>query len=403
MSQPVGPLDIIAPATPNTSAHSLPHSPSFDLSHGFLPSQDPIDQLPSEFAAWEILAKELPKLLTSDQTRATIQQLPPFPTQQLTTPAECERAMLILSYLGHAYVWNKAQAINHIPKVLALPWYGVSQRLGRPPVLSYASYALYNWRRLDKTKPIALGNIVLLQNFLGGLDEEWFILIHVDIEAKAATGLSAMLPAIKATQSKDEHKLLECLTTMNHSLRSMCDVLDRMPEGCDPYIYFNRVRPYIHGWKDNPALPNGLLYEGVDAYQNKPQFFKGETGAQSTIIPTYDATLGVQHKDTPLKKHLDEMRCYMPLQHRTFLETLEKTSAVRTAVLNSKEKQLGNAYNECIELIMRFRKTHLHYAAQYIQKQSQVSIANPTQVGTGGTPFMAYLREHLQETESYRI
>lgn len=380
-----------------------PHSKSFDLSHGFLPPQDPIHHLPDAFSVWEELAAELPKLLTSDQTRETIEYLPPFETQRLKTPAEFERAMLILSYLGHAYVWNNAQAIDRIPNVLAQPWYDVSQQLGRPPILSYASYALYNWRRLDSSKPIELGNIVLLQNFLGGLDEEWFILIHVDIEASAAPGLSAMLPAINAAKAQDEQALLECLEVMNHSLNSMCDTLDRMPEGCDPYIYFNRVRPYIHGWKDNPALPNGLIYEGVEAYGNQPQFFKGETGAQSTIIPSYDATLGIHHQETPLKKHLDEMRLYMPAQHRAFLETLEKESTVRDVVLNTREDRLKQAYNNCLQLIVRFRKTHLNYAAHYIQKQSQVSITNPTQVGTGGTPFMAYLREHLHETEAQMI
>ena len=40
----------------------------------------------------------------------------------------------------------------------------------------------------------------------------------------------------------------------------------RMPERCDPYIYFNRVRPYIHGWANHPALPAGMLYEGIDEY-----------------------------------------------------------------------------------------------------------------------------------------
>jgi len=379
------------------------NSKSFDLLHGFLPSQDPIDHLPEAFSAWEALAGELPKLLTSNQTREMIEYLPSFEVQQLKTPFEFERAMLILSYLGHAYVWNNAQAIDRIPNVLAQPWYEVSRELGRPPILSYASYALYNWRRLDIHKPIELGNIVLLQNFLGGLDEEWFILIHVDIEASAATGLSAMLPALKAAKAQDEQTLLECLEVMNYSLSSMCNTLDRMPESCDPYIYFNRVRPYIHGWKDNPALPNGLIYEGVEAYSNQPQFFKGETGAQSTIIPCYDATLGIQHQETPLKKHLDEMRLYMPQQHRVFLETLERESTVRDFILNARENRLKDAYNTCLQLIVRFRKTHLNYAAHYIQKQSQVSITNPTQVGTGGTPFMTYLREHLHETEAQMI
>ena len=57
-------------------------------------------------------------------------------------------------------------------------------------MLSYASYALDNWRRLDPASPIELGNIALLQNFLGGLDEEWFVLVHVDIEAKAGKALA---------------------------------------------------------------------------------------------------------------------------------------------------------------------------------------------------------------------
>jgi indoleamine 2,3-dioxygenase len=65
--------------------------------------------------------------------------------------------------------------------------------------------------------------------------------------------------------------------------------MQRMPQGCDPYIYFHRVRPYIHGWKNNPALPQGLVYEGVEEYNQKPQQFRGETGAQSSILPTMDA------------------------------------------------------------------------------------------------------------------
>lgn len=374
-----------------------------DLTRGFLPPQDPIQHLPHDFGAWEQLAAELPKLLTSAQTRASINNLPAFVTSKLTTSAELERAMLILSYLGHAYVWNNANAVDRVPKVLALPWHAIAQQLGRPPVLSYASYALYNWRRLDASKPIALGNIVLLQNFLGGLDEEWFILIHVAIEAEAAAGLNAMLPAVTAAKKNNEHALLECLEVMAHTLTAMCNTLERMPEHCDPYIYFNRVRPYIHGWKDNPALPNGLIYEGVATYENKPQFFKGETGAQSTIIPCCDALLGICHAQTPLKKHLDEMRSYMPPLHRVFLATLEKESTVRDFVINANEERLRQAYNECIQLVVRFRKTHINYAANYIQKQSQVSITNPIEVGTGGTPFMAYLREHLHETEAHMV
>ena len=48
-------------------------------------------------------------------------------------------------------------------------------------------------------------------------------------------------------------------------------IFDRMVEKCDPYIYFNRVRPYINGWKNNPAMPGGLIYDGVARFDGKPQ------------------------------------------------------------------------------------------------------------------------------------
>jgi len=74
----------------------------------------------------------------------------------------------------------------------------------------------------------------------------------------------------------------------------------RMPERCDPYIYFHRVRPYIHGWANNPALNGGLVYEGMDRYEGKPQAFRGQTGSQSSIVPAMDALFQVNHSPDPL-------------------------------------------------------------------------------------------------------
>lgn len=47
-------------------------------------------------------------------------------------------------------------------------------------------------------------------------------------------------------------------------------------------------------WKNNPALPQGLIYKGV--WDDAPQQLYGETGAQSTIVPALDMVLGIQHK-----------------------------------------------------------------------------------------------------------
>lgn len=380
----------------------------FDLTHGFLPNAEPIVQLPQAFNVWENTAIQLPKLLISEHLRTIIESLPSFPVQALTSVEEVERAMLLLSYLGHAYVWQPGQqpAIM-LPRNLAMAWYAVSELLQRPPILSYASYALYNWKKINPHGPIALGNIALLQNFLGGIDEEWFILIHVDIEHCATPALQAILPAQQAICLQNLPDLADALQMITTALEAMVQTLERMPEHCDPYIYYNRVRPYIHGWKNNPALPLGIIYDGVTAYQQQPMKFKGETGAQSTIIPVLDAALGIAHANNPLKEHLQEMRQYMPLPHRRFLETVEQGPKIRDFILQQPSsdflQKIKKSFNQIIELIHQFRSTHIHYAAQYIQKQHISTPGNPTEVGTGGTPFMEYLRKHQQETLHYLI
>ena len=82
---------------------------------------------------------------------------------------------------------------------------------------------------------------------------------------------------------------------LGDALEGILATMQRMPEHCDPYVYYHRVRPYIFGWHNNPALPGGLVYEGVAAYAGTGQTFRGETGAQSTIVPCLDAILGVEH------------------------------------------------------------------------------------------------------------
>jgi len=374
-----------------------------NLERGFLPSPDPLQTLPPDFVAWEALATQLPKLLVSGQFREHLHRLPAFPWEKLTFSAELERAMLLLSFLGHAYVWGCQPLVTQIPALLARPWCTLANKLGRPPVLSYASYALHNWFRINPQRPIELSNIALLQNFLGGVDEEWFVLVHVDIEAKAGQALQALLPAQQAAQNKQAQLLLAYLGEIIQGLKNMCNTLDRMPERCDPYIYFNRVRPYIHAWKNNPALPQGMIYEGC--FNNQPQFFRGETGAQSSIIPCLDACFGISHHEDDLSIYLKEMRLYMPPEHRAFLETLEAQPSIRSYIQEhyTELSELRELYNQGIDLMVRFRMTHLKYAASYIHKQSQQASTNPNAVGTGGTPFMTYLAKHEKESEGFKI
>ena len=266
---------------------------------GFLPFGDPDSELGPEYAVWDHLGREMPKLLAAGKLRDRLDQLEVLEVHKLHGDAQLERAMTLLSFLGHGYVWQNPGPAGRLPAGVAVPWSQVARILGRPPVLSYASYILNNWRRLDPKDNIELGNIGVLQNFFGGLDEEWFILVHVDIEAKAGATLQAAVQAQQSVDRDDTDDLEHQIGTALAALQRIYQILLRMPENCDPYIYYHRVRPYIQGWKDNPSLPDGILYEGADEYRCQRQKFRGETGAQSSLIPSLDAFLGIRHQEDP--------------------------------------------------------------------------------------------------------
>ncbi|HRW10874.1 MAG TPA: hypothetical protein P5121_37490, partial [Caldilineaceae bacterium] len=306
------------------------------------------------------------------------------------------------AYLTSLYVLGSGgPPVARIPAVLAVPFHAVATRLGIPPILSYALQAMYNWRRIDPAGPIAAGNLTLLHNFLGGMDEEWFVTLHIEIEAKAGRALQVLQPAQQAVVDDDSDQLIAHLQTIGDTLQVMYDILGRMTERCDPYIYYHRVRPFMFGWKDNAALPGGVLYEGVAAYGNKPVQLRGETGAQSGIVPAFDAALGIHHERDEMRIYLMEMRDYMPHRDRAFVAALEEGPSIRAYVAARQQTNptLCDGYNYAIDKLTQFRMRHIEYAALYILKPAQTTEA----VGTGGTPFTYYLKKHKQETEAHRL
>ena len=248
-----------------------------------------------------------------------------------------------------------------------------------------------------------VGNLAMIQNFLGGMDEEWFVTLHVNIEAAAALGLSVLLPAQEAVLQEDTRALEGYLLDLTETLQTMAALLQRMPERCHPDTYYHRVRPYMFGWKNNPDLPHGMLYDGVEAYGDQPQEFRGETGAQSSIIYAFDAALGIKHEFDEMRAYLLEIRDYMPVQDRAYIEMLERGPAVREYVRQhrSTAPSLREAYNEAVRALYEFRQLHLDYAAMYILKPARAE--KTAAVGTGGTPFTVYLKKHFDETLAHLV
>ena len=377
---------------------------------GFLPQKVPSKSYSVQSESCDRIqeiASNLPKLLLTGKVQSAINKLSPKDLSiddLLINQAsqDLKLAMSHLSFIAHAYIWGDNKPNESIPSVLANPWVKVANNQGRPPILSYASYCLDNWFLIDPDEAISLENVGLINNFLGGVDEDWFVTIHVCIENAAADAMAACAEISMLETDSPENKSIELLNRIVISMKKVNEIFARMPEKCDPYIYYHRVRPFIFGTKDNPDLKNGLIYKGE--FKNQPQFFRGETGAQSSIIPSLDGALQITHTKDHLRHYLNEMRDYMPPKHREFMEVLEKNSQVKKIIKGS--KKLTNLYNDCLEEIRAFRAMHLEYAGTYIFKQAQIK--NPfgrggsTITGTGGTPFMAYLKKHRDETEDQK-
>jgi indoleamine 2,3-dioxygenase len=286
-----------------------------------------------------------------------------------------------LGFLASGYVNQVGQEpATLLPRNLAMPLCEVCRRLNRPPILSYDGYALDNWKRFDPSGPIALGNIDTIQNFVHLYDEHWFILVHVEIEALAAATLKAIGDAGRALEEGDSATLSAAIGAVAQTLWSQGETLRRIPEKMDPALYYKTFRPYIRFFE-------GVVYEGVDA---SPLNFRGETGAQSSVVPTVVAFLKVPHRPSLLTNHLADMRRFMPAEHRVLIERVEAMPDPRRLADKA-------PYNEALEALASFRETHLEFARRYIAAH----VRDPR--GTGGTPYMEWLAQLIDETRAHKV
>lgn len=394
----------MATVAPHNQTHLKPLA-DYDMSQerGFLCRYDAgAVSLSSTWKNAAETAVQLPHVLPSGAVRSFLQANLPdpqaLPDVSALSKAELRMAAVHYSFMVQAYIWGQAEVTDRLPACLAVPMVAIADRLGQQPLLTYSTYVLDNWTLIDPARPLALDNIRMIQNFLGGQDEAWFVLVHVAIEARAGEALARFEDVCEAVQHDDPDAVRRELEAMATTWGQINGLFDRMPERCDPYIYFERVRPYIHGWRDNPALPNGVIYEGVERFGSEAQAYRGQTGSQSSIVPSMDALMGVGHAADPLREFLDQLHEYRPVGHRAFVDDARSASALRPFAQKVGSRGLNEAYNAIIQAMADFRTRHLEYAASYINKQGKSSAGNDTDVGTGGTPFMRYLKKHRDET-----
>ncbi len=340
---------------------------------GFLPEEDPLIEFPrdSNLSVLDRLGRDLPSLLQDKSFRALGARLHAsrrLPAGAVPLP-ELRLYYVRLGFLASAYVNQVGQEpATLLPRNIALPLCDVCARLDRPPILSYDGYALYNWKRFDPAGPIALGNIDTIQNFVHLYDEHWFILVHVEIEALAAgcsrrsTGpRRRWTPAIRGSERRGGRR-----SPGRSGLRSR-----RSAASPRRWTLLSITR------RSGPTSASSRA-SSTRASTRRRLNFRGETGAQSSVIPTVVAFLKVPHKPSMLTDHLADMRRFMPREHRALIEQVERLPDPRGQVDKG-------TYNEALEALASFRETHLEFARRYIAAH----VRDPR--GTGGTPYLEWL------------
>jgi indoleamine 2,3-dioxygenase len=358
------------------------------LERGFLPPEDPLTHFPSgtpyEMLDW--VGRTIPQAVVFPDFRryASSLDIPLFSSGLILDSETMRQAQLYyvrVAFLASAYVHHVGQApVKSIPRNIAKALDGIASLLQRPPILSYDGYALYNWRRIDPKRPIELGNIDTIQNFVdlkdahGVNQESWFILVHIEIEAIAANIQKALYRYVSGSASVDD-----MLWIIVSAVLRMTTVLRRIPEHMDPGLYFSAFRPYIAGFEK-------MRYAGVSQRRRR---YRGETGAQSSIMPLLEALLKIPHEPNEITKHLDDMRWYMPMEHVILI------TAVKDHLPCLREQASKAPWNAVLEAIAEFRSVHHSWAKQYIERHGDA-------VGTGKTPYGKWLPGLRDETLAFR-
>lgn len=287
---------------------------------------------------------------------------------------------------------------------------------GFKPFMEYAgSYALFNYRLEHPEAGLEYSNLRLIRAFEHGLDpgssEAGFVLVHVDMVKNSGPLVHGTMSCLQALANADglsnqqrRKAFNEGLRTMVSAMQKVNTVMETMWMKSKPRSYTS-FRTFIFGITSQSMFPDGVVYEGVN--DGKPLNFRGESGANDTMIPLMDNFLQVQMPDTPLTEILKDFRDYRPSNHRQFLVEVKKccdemgakdfalaVGIERNSSVTDEDlalvKESRGLWLEALNQVRDFRWRHWCFAREYILKQT----SHPT--ATGGSPIVTWLPNQLQ-------
>lgn len=312
--------------------------------NGFLPRQAPLSKLPSEFQALEDLLQNMPLTLKSGKPGLlatgsfgdAVKSLPEYNVNGVTDTRLLTALFRDYTFAASAYLLEPCDIFYRkkgeyglgretLPRNLAVPLSIVSAKIGAKPFMEYAqSYSLYNYHLVDNNKGIRYDNLELIRQFSGMPSEHGFILVHVAMVAHSGSQIKHTVQALQAVAKDDRAVFNQEMRGLLSTLQAINRTMDTMWGHSAPEDY-QKFRTFIMGTKSQPMFPNGVVYEGVS---DAATFYRGESGANDSIIPSADNFLQLAIPSNPLTEILRDFRTYRPSNHNQWLEWLEKEATM---------------------------------------------------------------------------
>lgn len=293
---------------------------------------------------------------------------------------------------------NYGHGRDLLPLNISSPLVLLAKKLGAKPFMEYAmSYALYNWTKKDPAGPMHYDNLQTIRTFSGVPSESAFILVHVTMVSSTPAIVSAAQTALDACAKKDRAAFNAALVHYASTMRAINKEMETMWGRSLPEDY-NKFRVFIMGTKQQPMFPNGVFYEKRDPahpstiIKDGPHEYRGESGANDSIIPTADNFLQLTDKmpDNPLTDILKDFRSYRPAQHNAWVSHVyDAARACDLRKFSLADPLTAVHYLSIMDEVRDFRNRHWNFTKEYIIRRS----AHP--VATGGSPIIDWLPNQL--------
>ncbi|KAG5923565.1 hypothetical protein E4U61_003085 [Claviceps capensis] len=413
--------------------------PAFMVSttRGFLPRMEPVVTLPSAFDALESLLQRMPvKTLSGEpgllaHCKLGDAVLGGFPdlTDEMDKFKDDLPLMNALyrdySFLASAYLLEPCHerflrgeeyglGRQVLPRNIARPIARCAEIAGFLPFMEYAgSYALYNYRLEDPSRGLEYDNLRLIRAFEHGLDptssEAGFVLVHINMVKNSGPLIAGTVKCLDiGSQLSTPLGTNQERTSFNEGLSGILGALIKINAAME--IMWKKSRPteytsfrtFIFGITSQSMFPNGVVYEGLN--DDEPMSFRGESGANDSMVPLMDNFLQVPMPDTPLTEILQDFRKYRPSNHKDFLHHVKQVSeshdlrgfalALRDKPATEQQRDLvresRSLWLRVLDQVRDFRWRHWCFAREYILKRT----AHPT--ATGGSPIVTWLPNQLE-------